>query len=92
MNSPRLTAVEAVAAALRLKATRDVLALLADSKTDREAGRKALLLAFMLDPALIGRQRELARRMGVTEGRASQMLKSLRRSLANKTEVRLTSR
>lgn len=82
MNTP--TTAEAIALAIRADSIREVLALLARSKTDREAGRKALLLAFVIEPELIGTQRELARRMGVTEGRASQMLKVFRRHYAGK--------
>lgn len=80
-NSP----VEAVALAIRLQATREVLALIAKgSGTDREAGRKALLLSYVMDKSIIGSQRELARRMGVSEARASQMLKSFRTRLTRK--------
>jgi hypothetical protein len=90
--NPELNPVEAVALAIRAQATHELLALLSKSKTDKEAGRKALLIAFILDPALIGTQRELARRMGVSEGRASQMLKHIRRSFAHESAFKLTPR
>jgi hypothetical protein len=64
---------------LRLHTVREALAPLVKSGTDKEVGRKALLTAFLIDPGLIGTQRDLARRMGVSEGRASQMLKVIRR-------------
>lgn len=74
--------VALAALAIRTQATREVLALIANSDSDREAGRKALLLAFVIDKTLIGTQRELARKLGVTEGRASQMLKAFRERFA----------
>ena len=87
--------VTIAALAIRAQATREVLALIANSDSDREAGRKALLLAFVIDKQLIGTQRELAKKMGVSEGRASQMLKSFRERFAKgispiKTHHRLT--
>jgi hypothetical protein len=72
--------LETLLAAVRLKILRDTFRPLVKDGSDREIGRKVLLLAYCLDPAAIGTQRELARRLGVTEGRSSQMLKVIRRS------------
>jgi hypothetical protein len=70
---------EIVIAAIEARAVRDVLALLVKGRAIGEVGKRALLLAWLMDPALVGKtQRDLARRMGVTEGRASQMLKAIR--------------
>ena len=71
--------IDGLTVAIRLAAYRELLSLITRAPTDRIAGRRALLLAFILDPGLIGPQRELARRMGVSEARASQMLKTIRR-------------
>jgi hypothetical protein len=70
--------VEALLLAAQFQAMRELLAVLVNSASDREAGRKALLIAFTIDRKLIGTQRDLAKKMGVTEARASQMLKSIR--------------
>jgi len=77
--------------AARLAGAREVLKLLTKAGTDREVGRKTLLLAFLLDPAAFGTQRNLARRLAVTEGRASQMLKVLRRHFQSNSPSWLTS-
>ena len=82
-----------VALAIRYEAVRELLAVLVNGDTnDREAGRRALLIAFILDRTLIGTQRQLARRMGVTEGRACQMLKSIRRNFPKQFTSPLTPR
>ncbi|MDB6023111.1 MAG: hypothetical protein JWQ04_2968 [Pedosphaera sp.] len=76
--------VNAIEITIRADATREILSLIVKGSSDREAGRRALLIAFVLDPALIGTQKELSRRIGVSEGRASQMLKTIRDSLGEK--------
>jgi hypothetical protein len=77
------TKAEILLAAVRLDAIREVLMIItADGATDKQAGRKALLLSYLLEPGMIGTQRQLARRMGVSPGRCSQMLTALRRCLA----------
>jgi hypothetical protein len=81
-TSPRPPTAEAIAQALRWHASHELLALMVKGgANDRTAGRKALLLAYLLDPELIGTQTQLAGRMGVSQGRTSQMLKSIRANL-----------
>jgi len=74
--------VETVALAIRYEATRELLELLTKDASDREAGRRAMLIAFIVDPKLFGTQTELAKRMGVSRARASQMLNKVRRGFA----------
>ena len=83
---------EILLAAVRLDATREALALLTKDGSDKDIGRRTLLLAYVLDPSLIGTQRQLARRLGVTEGRGSQMLKVLRRHFSSNSPAWLTLR
>jgi DNA-binding MarR family transcriptional regulator len=82
---------EALLSAFRLLSVREAMETVCNSGNDREVGRRALLLAYTIDPSLIGTQRELARRMGVTEARVSQMLKVLRRHFSPKSGHRLTT-
>ena len=70
---------ELLLTAVQLAVVRAALELLTKAGNEKEVGRKTLLLAYLLAPDLIGTQRDLAKRIGVTEGRASQMLKVLRR-------------
>jgi hypothetical protein len=72
---------EALLSAFRLLSVREAMQTVCKSGDDREVGRRALLLAFTIDPSLIGTQRELARRMGLSESRVSIMLKCVRRGL-----------
>ena len=65
--------------AIRMLSVRECLQTLCASGSDRAVGRKTLLLAYAIDPALIGTQRDLAARMDVSEARISQMLKAVRR-------------
>jgi hypothetical protein len=74
--------IQIAALAIRLQASRELLAILANSESDKEAGRKALLLAWILEPELIGSQKELARKMGVSQARVSQMLRHMRLSFS----------
>jgi hypothetical protein len=78
MNTTKL---ELLATAQRLQSAKEDMAMLARGGTAQEVGRRCLLLCYIIAPDLIGTQRELARRLGVTEGRASQMLKAVRRNL-----------
>jgi len=89
MKNPKL---ELALAALRLQAVRSVLESVTREADDRAAGRRALLLAYIVAPELIGTQRQLAARLGVTEGRASQMLKVLRRHFSKKFPALVDSR
>lgn len=75
---------------LRLASVRECLETVCASGDDRAVGRRALLLAYCLDPELIGTQRALAKRMGVTEARVSQMLKVLRRGYRKNSAFALT--
>ena len=79
--------IELALALTRLAAVREVLELVTGEGSDRDAGRKALLLAYLIAPKTIGTQGDLARRLGVSEGRVSQMLKPLRRHLLGKLQT-----
>ena len=70
---------ELVMTVVRMQAVRECLAKLTKSGTAEQVGRKVLLTAWILDRSLIGKQKDLAKRLGVTPGRASQMLNSVRR-------------
>ena len=78
---------EIVLALAKLQGAREVLELITAEGGDQAAGRKALLLAYLLTPEAIGTQGDLARRLGVSEGRCSQMLKPLRRHLFGKLQT-----
>lgn len=82
--------VKAAVALARISGAREALELLTREGSDRDVGRRALLLAYLIAPDLIGTQRDLAKRLGVTEGRASQMLKVLRRHFGSKPPGWLT--
>ena len=79
--------IELALALTRLAAVREVLELVTGDGSDRDAGRRALLLLYIIAPKTIGTQGDLARRLGVSEGRASQMLKPLRRHLLGKLQT-----
>ena len=79
--------IELALALTRLAAVREVLELITADGGDQAAGRKALLLAYLIAPKTIGTQGDLARRLGVSEGRVSQMLKPLRRHLLGKLQT-----
>ena len=83
---------EIVLALAKLQGAREVLELITAGGGDQAAGRKALLLAYLLTPEAIGTQGDLARRLGVSEGRCSQMLKPLRRHLLSNSPPGLTAR
>ena len=51
----------------------------------QDIGRRAMLLNHLVNP--VGTQRELAERIGTTPARASQLLKPLRRQMADLTRV-----
>ena len=84
--------IELALALTRLAAVREVLELVTGEGSDRDAGRRALLLLYIIAPEAIGTQGDLARRLGVSEGRASQMLKPLRRHLLSNSPPGLTTR
>ena len=84
--------IELALALTRLAAVREVLTLITAEGGDQAAGRKALLLLYLIAPEAIGTQGDLARRLGVSEGRASQMLKPLRRHLLSNSPPGLTVR
>ena len=64
---------------IRLACAHELLGVLVKSGSERQIGRRALLLAYAIDPDLAGgTQRTLARRLGVTEARISQELKPIR--------------
>ena len=83
---------EIVLALAKLQGAREVLELITAEGGDRDAGRRALLLIFIIAPETIGTQGDLARRLGVSEGRCSQMLKPLRRHLLSNSPPGLTVR
>lgn len=79
--------------ATRLRAMIEVLAeVIKGAESDREVGRNALLVAYVLDQEMIGTQRRLAQLMGVTEQRVSEMLKVVRRGFFEKTHQTVDSR
>ena len=84
--------IEIVLALAKLQGAVEALELVTGDGSDRDAGRKALLLAYLLTPKNIGTQGDLARRLGVSEGRCSQMLKPLRRHLLSNSPPGLTAR
>jgi len=73
--------LESVIASAKLETLRETLALLTKDGSDREVGRRTLLVAWLLDKSRVGSQKALAKRMGVSEGRVSQMLATLRRGI-----------
>lgn len=77
-------------AAVELRAVRDALQLIAAGGTVADAGRRALLLAFIIAPETIGTQAALAKRLGVSRARVTQMLNTMRKGFANKTARELT--
>ena len=79
--------IEAALLCAKLQGAREVLELITAGGGDQAAGRKALLLAYLIAPKTIGTQGDLARRLGVSEGRCSQMLKPLRRHLLGKLQT-----
>ena len=79
--------IEILLALAKLQGARETLELITADGGDQAAGRKALLLAYLLTPEAIGTQGDLARRLGVSEGRCSQMLKPLRRHLLGKLQT-----
>ena len=83
---------QAAIALAKLAGAREALALVTKDADASQAGRKALLLCYVIAPEEIGTQRELARRLGVTEGRASQMLKVLRCHSCHNAPAWLTPR
>jgi hypothetical protein len=70
--------IEATAAVVRLLAARELLAPLVRLGTERQIGRRAVLMAFALGAGPCKTQRALAARLGVTEARISQELKPVR--------------
>ena len=70
--------VEILLTAARLAAVREALALLTKDGSDKEVGRKCLLLAYLLGCSPCETQRELAAKLGVSESRVSRMCKVLR--------------
>ena len=79
--------IEILLALAKLQGARETLELITADGGDQAAGRKALLLAYLIAPKTIGTQGDLARRLGVSEGRVSQMLKPLRRHLLGKLQT-----
>ena len=84
--------IELALALTKLQGAVEALELITAEGGDRAAGRKALLLAYLIAPKTIGTQGDLARRLGVSEGRVSQMLKPLRRHLLSNSPPGLTVR
>jgi DNA-binding MarR family transcriptional regulator len=71
---------QAALALVRLAAAREVLVIVTKDANARQAGTKVHLLAFAMGCSPCKTQKELARRLGVTPGRACQMLRVLNRS------------
>jgi DNA-binding MarR family transcriptional regulator len=63
----------------RLSAVRECLKVLTrEDESATELGRRVLLVTYLVDKSLIGRQQDLARRLNVTPGRASQLLRDIK--------------
>ncbi len=73
---------EADAARLRQETLCRLLQCLTTKANARQAGQRALLLSYLLHIGDCRTQRQLAKRLGVTPGRVSQGLNSLRREFA----------
>ena len=84
--------IEILLALAKLQGAREVLELVTAEGGDRDAGRRALLLLHIIAPKTIGTQGALAAKLGVSEGRVSQMLKPLRRHLLSNSTPGLTTR
>jgi len=67
-----------------IKAVRELLHVITTDASEREAGRRALLLCFILNPEAIGSQKQLAARLGVSEARTSQLLNEFRQKFTVK--------
>ena len=70
-DTPRADALLLIA---RIQAVRNILKLLTKGGSDKEIGRRALLLLWILDRRLVGTQKQLAERLGVSRPRATQMI------------------
>lgn len=55
--------------------------LTSDSRPAKSVGQRCIVVGYLLKP--IGTQRDLARRLGVTEARASQLIKEVRADLSS---------
>jgi Trp operon repressor len=86
------TKASILVAAVRLDATKEVLRLTVAGRTVKETATRAELLAWLLKCSPCATQRDLAKRLGVSEGRCSQMLKVFRRHYGSNSAMRLTSR
>lgn len=61
-----------------------VLSIICDGRDAEQIGKRALVVQQLLNP-LPGTQRDLAKTLGVSEGRVSQLLKALRAALLSST-------
>ena len=84
--------IEAATMIIRLAAAAELLRLITTNADAKRAGTKAHLLAFIIECSPCATQRDLAKRLGVSEGRCSQMLKVFRRHYGRDSAVRLTLR
>jgi len=71
--------IELALTAARLAGARETLQTITRGADAKQAGTKAHLLAFIVGCSECETQRQLAARLGVTPGRACQMLAVLRR-------------
>ncbi|MGD0258969.1 MAG: hypothetical protein ABSD29_04000 [Verrucomicrobiota bacterium] len=70
---------QAALALVRLAAAHELLGVLVKTGTERQIGRRCLLLALAIDPILVGgNQRQLAARLRRSEARISQEVKAMR--------------
>ncbi len=88
--STRTQAAIAAAQALAIGELLDLIT--ADAADVHEAGRRALVLAFLLEPSRFNGQQDLARRLGVSKGRASQVLNHIRRRFPATVDCPLNSK
>ena len=69
--------LEAATAIIRILAARELLGALVREGTERQIGRRALLLSFILGATPERTQRQLARRLKVSEARISQEMRPI---------------
>lgn len=72
--------------AIRLETISNTIRFLSQNATGRQVGRRVMLIAYLLGQGGCKTQRDLAHRLGVSEGRVSKAVKSARQFLSGKTE------
>ncbi len=78
--------IETAVLAIRVAAMRELLTTLTAGETPIDVGRRAILVDFILNQKR-GKQSAIAKKMGVSRARVSQMVKRLRRELATPRHI-----